>query len=97
MMFENSRYLQTVLYNRGGEVAVLKNRKRFNFPKSTCTEYQVMEGDSLDYIALKLLGSTRLGWAIMDANPQYRTELEIKAGDILYIPSYESVVEIVNV
>ena len=86
MMFENSRYLQTVLYNRGGEVAVLKNRKRFNFPTSQCTEYIVKEGDTLDYIALRKLGNTRLGWAIMDANPKYRTELDIKVGDNIYIP-----------
>lgn len=97
MMFENSRYLRTSQYNRGGETPLLKIRKRFNFPKTECTMYQVMEGDTIDYLALKFFGNTRLGWAIMDANPKYRTELDIEAGDYIYIPPYESVVSIVNV
>ena len=97
MMFENSRYLNTALYNRGGEIPVLKNRKRYPFPKEECTKYTFTETDSLVDLALKFYGNTQLGWAIMDANTQYRTELEIKAGDVIYIPSYESVVSLVNV
>ena len=97
MMFENSRYLNTALYNRGGEIPVLKNRKRYIFPKEECTKYTFTDTDSLDYLALKVYGNAQLGWAIMDANTQYRTELDIKAGDVIYIPPYESVVSLVNV
>lgn len=97
MMFENSRYLNTPMYNRDGDFAVLKNRKRYDFPKKLCTKYKFKDTDTLDYIALNFYGNTRLGWAIMDANPDYRTELEIKAGDIINIPTYESVVSLVNV
>ena len=97
MMFENSRYLNTALYNRGGEIPVLKNRKRYTFPKEECTKYTFTDTDSLDYLALKFYGNTQLGWAIMDANTQYRTELEIQSGDVIYIPPYESVVSLVNV
>ena len=97
MMFENSRYLNTTLYNRGGDTPMLKNRKRYTFPTDICTQYLVTESDTLDYLALKFYGNTRLGWAIMDANPQFRSELEIEAGDVIYIPSCESVVSLVNV
>lgn len=96
-VYENSRYLHTVLYNRKGEFPVFKNRKRFNFPESECSTYQFKEGDSLDYVAYQFYGTTQLVWAIMDANPKYRTELDIEVGDYLIIPSYESVVSIVNV
>ena len=60
MMFENSRYLNTALYNRGGEIPVLKNRKRYTFPKEECTKYTFTDTDSLDYLALKFYGNTQL-------------------------------------
>ena len=39
---------------------------------------------------------TALRWAILDANPQYRTEFDIENGDKILIPDYESVVKLVN-
>ena len=45
-----------------------------------------------DYIAYKTYGDSRLYWAILDANPQYQSELEIQVGDVLIVPAYDEVV-----
>lgn len=97
-IFENSRYLHTKMYTRlGWDNAVLQTRGRFTFVPDTCSTYEWIEGDTLDGVAFKHYGNTALRWAILDANTQYRTEFDIKSGDIILIPSYEEVVSLVNV
>lgn len=98
MLYENSRYLHTIQSNRlGWDKPTLDIRSRFSFDESRCTVYEWREGDSLDGVAYRYYESTSLRWAILDANPQYRTEFDIKNGDSILIPSYEEVVSIVNV
>ena len=60
MMFENSRYLNTALYNRGGEIPVLKNRKRYTFPKEECTKYTFTDTDSLSTTNPLMISSVKL-------------------------------------
>lgn len=98
MMFDNSRYLHTRQDNRVGfETPTLKIRQRFRFNQDNCELYEWIEGDTLDGVAFKFYENTALRWAILDANPKYRTEFDIKNGDTILIPDYDEVVEIVNV
>lgn len=97
-MYENSRYLQTPLYTRNGNQSpILKMRERFSFNIAEASIHEWVEGDSLDGIAFKYYGVCALRWAILDANPKYRTEYDIKYGDRIFIPSYDEILEIVNV
>ena len=96
-VFENSRYLHTTLSNRlGWEVPTLDIRERFVFNEANCIVYTWVEGDTLDGITYKFYSNTALRWAILDANPKYRTEFEIENGDTILIPSYTEVVNVVN-
>lgn len=97
-MFENSRYLRTPIYTRLGEDSpILKIRSRYTFNIQNATIHEWVEGDTLDGLAYKYYGITALRWAILDANPSYRSEFEIKYGDRIFIPDYDEVVDLVNV
>ena len=93
-VYQGSRYVKTPAYVHKGETLVLNIRSRANFNESSCSYYTVVKGDTLDGIAYKRYGNAQLGWAIMDANPVYQSEIEIKAGDVLKIPPYEEVVRL---
>ena len=70
MMFENSRYLNTALYNRGGEIPVLKNRKRYTFPKEECTKYTFTDTDSLSltiFLIIVSVNNTKSIFTYLDA------------------------------
>jgi len=58
--------------------------------------YQIRSGESLEFLASQFYGSPHLKWAILYANPQYTSEYEIKAGDLLTIPKREKVMDYVN-
>lgn len=97
-VFDNSRYLHTRQFTRlKWEIPTLEIRQRFTFNQEDCTNYEWCEGDTLDGVAFREYGDTALRWAILDANPKYRTEFDINNGDIILIPNYEEVVNIVNV
>lgn len=97
-IFNNSRYLRTQGYIREGfKSPILKVRDRFTFNPENFTTYTWIEGDTLDGVSYKAYGFTSLRWAILDANPKYRTEFDIRNGDVINLPSYEEVVSIVNV
>ena len=97
-MYENSRYLHTVETTRlGWDSPTLQIRERFSFNQDNCELYEWCDGDTLDGVAYKYYENTALRWAILDANPKYRTEFEIKSGDIIFIPDYDEVVDLVNV
>lgn len=98
MMFENSRYLRTPIYTRLGEDSpILKIRSRYTFNIQNATIHEWVEGDTLDGLAYKYYGIAALRWAILDANPPYRSEFEIEYGDRIFIPDYDEVVDLVNV
>lgn len=98
MMFENSRYLHTPIYSRLSEgTPILKMRSRFTFNIQKASIHEWVEGDTLDGVSYRYYGISALRWAILDANPLYRSEYDIKCGDRIFIPSYDEVVNIVNV
>lgn len=97
-VFDNSRYLHTTMHTRlGWDTPTMDFRQRFTFNEQNCEIYQWIQGDTLDGVAFKKYGSTELRWAILDANPNYNTEFDIKNGDYILIPNYDEVVDIVNV
>lgn len=92
-VYKGSRYIKTPMYQRGDSLVFgIRSRNHFNLSKATY--YTVVQRDTIDGIAYKHYGNTQLWWAIMDANPQYQSEIEIKAGDILCIPPFEEVVKV---
>lgn len=98
MIYVNSRYLHTTQMKRlGWDVPTLNIRRRFTFDGESGTMYEWTERDTLDGVSFRAYGTTAWRWAILDANPQYRTEFDIKAGERLLIPSFKDVERIVNV
>ena len=72
-------------------------RPRFSFNEDNATSYIWNVNDTLDGLATRFYYEPNLRWVILDANPQYRSEFDIKPGDVLLIPDYEEVVGIVDV
>lgn len=96
-VFEDSRYIETVVYARGDqEVPTLTNRIRHRFNLDNAKLHTWKSSDTLDGVAYKYYEITDFRWAILDANPQYRTEFDIKAGDVIYIPDFTEVVDVVD-
>lgn len=93
-VFQDSRYIKTPAYIRHGGSLILSIRERNHFNINNATFYTVVQGDTLDGIAYKQYGNAQLGWAIMDANPKYQSEVEINPGDVLTIPSFDEVVRV---
>lgn len=97
-IFEDSRYIECDVYSRGNEevpTLTLRNRHKFNLDNAITHVWK--SSDTLDGLAYKYYEIADLRWAILDANPQYRTEFDILAGDVIYIPDFEEVVDIVDV
>ena len=97
-VFDNSRYITSPLYTRGdSETPTLKLRERPVFDLDNADIHIWKSSDTLDGVAYKYYEIADLRWAILDANPQYRTEFDIQVGDSIYIPDFEEVVELVDV
>lgn len=96
-VYDNSRYINTSLDTRlDTGVQMLKIRQRYTFNLENCTQHTWCEGDTLDGVAYKYYEECALRWAILDANPKYRTEFDIQNGDIILIPDYDEVVNLVD-
>ena len=92
-VYRNSRYVFTPLIKKGGtNILALRDRAKFDLSKATF--YTFIQGDTIDGIAYRQYNNAQLAWAIMEANPRYQSELEIKPGDVLAIPPYEEVVKL---
>ncbi len=98
MIFDNSRYIRTApVIREGSKTQSLRIRPRFSFNEDNATSYLWNVNDTLDGLATRFYYEPNLRWVILDANPQYRSEFDIKPGDVLLIPDYEEVVGIVDV
>lgn len=92
MIYDGSRYIPVSPFIKNGTV-ILEPRDKVKFNNDNATYYTVIEGDTIDGIAYRLYGNAQLYWAIMDSNPQYLSEMEIKPGDSLLIPPLTEVVK----
>lgn len=90
-VYSKGRYTNTTPYVRNGTL-VFTRRNRVSFNKDRAKYYTVVLGDTMDGIAYNMYGSACLYWAIMDANPAYSSELDMKPGDVIVIPSKDEVV-----
>lgn len=93
-IYKGSRYINCRQRMKGNR-SYLTTPTRLEFSPSKCSIYQFQDGDTLDGIAYKFYGNAALWWCIMDANREYQSELEIKAGAILQIPAWEEVKAVV--
>lgn len=59
--------------------------------------YKVKVGDRLDILAQRFYNDPQKGWVILQANPEYTNEYEIKAGETLIIPKNSKEVDYSNV
>ena len=90
MIQENSRYTKTHVDILNGS-AVFKMRKRFEFNTNNALIHQFTVSDRLDGLALQYYQNPQLWWVILEANPQFRSELDIPYGTDLVIPSLNEV------
>lgn len=95
MIYQGSRYTNTKLYDRNGAL-MFKIRKPFYFNKDRAVIHTFAEYDRLDTLATKYYGNPQLSWVILEANKQYRSEFDIKMGDVLIIPNYDEVRKCLN-
>lgn len=86
--------MKTPVVIHRGDTAVLEIRERYTFDTTDATYYTVVQGDTIDGISYTQYGNAQLWWAILDANPKYQTELDIKPGDVLVIPPFDEVVKV---
>ena len=94
-IYQGSRYANNTLrtYDRG--VTLITIRQPIQFDTNKCEHYIMQRGDRIDGIAFIKYGRADLYWTILDANPQYFSELDIKIGDTILIPYLREVVKYV--
>lgn len=92
MIYRNSRYTKTPVDTTYGS-AVFKMRKRFEFNTNNAKIHQFTASDRLDGLALEYYDDPHLWWAILEANPQFKSELEIPYGTELVIPTLNEVMK----
>lgn len=92
MIYQNSRYVKTGVVDDNG-LATFKLRTRYNFGKSGALVHQFSLGDRLDGLAMTYYKDPQLWWVILEANPEFRSEIEIPYGTNLVIPSYNEVMK----
>lgn len=83
MISNTSRYKETGTYIVNN-TKILQRREMETY--KDFYKYIVIEGDTLYNIAYKCYGSETYWWRILEANPRYNTPLDIKPGDMIYIP-----------
>jgi hypothetical protein len=95
-IYEGTRYEKTAVYGYDhptkGFRPTLDRRSLFKLPAgSEVIQHQWSQGDSIDYIAYLYLGDCSLWYIILDCNTQYMSPWDIKTGDILTIPTRDTV------
>jgi len=89
-IYTNSRYTTVNLYNRDGNT-IYRRRKRIIFSEKDAVYHRYTSFDRLDLLAQYYYGDKQLYWVFLDANTQYRSELDINVGDTLLVPSFDEV------
>ena len=90
MIFSDSRYASgNVLKVQDPRNGVYRKAVYRKFPKARAQFYYYdwVEGDRIDLVANRLLGSPSFWWKIMDFNPEIIDPFSIPIGTTLRIPS----------
>ena len=90
MIYENSRYINTRIQSKDGH-SYFKLRNMMSFNLNNAKVHCFSLGERLDGLAQKYYKNPHLWWVILEANPQYKSELEIPYGANLIIPSESEV------
>jgi hypothetical protein len=94
-IFSGSRYEKAPVYTfthpSQGLVSLFGRRKIFTAPNDgEFKYYEFKDGDTIDYLAYQELGNPAYWWVIMDCNTRFTTPWDIKVGDIIKIPTTET-------
>lgn len=92
MIYRNSRYTKTEVTQIDG-VSVFKMRRRFEFSKANALVHEFKLGDRLDGLAMTYYKDPQLWWVFLEANTQYKSELDIPYGANLIVPSVNEVMK----
>lgn len=92
MFYRGTRFTHTQAYQVEGAL-VVDIRDTVEFDLTNAVYYTFVEGDTICGVAYKQYEDSDLWWAIMDANPRFQHEIEIKPGDLLLIPPREEVLK----
>jgi phage tail protein X len=96
-LYLGTRYTRTGIYDPNSQgKPILEIREKAQFNLNNATYYTVIEGDTVDGIAYKQYGNAQYYWAILDANPNYMSELDIEPGDVIAIPSLDEVLSFIG-
>lgn len=97
-VFKKSRYSTglNIYYDKVNDTPYLDFPNTSYEPTDKDFIYQVRAGESAEFLACQFYGDPTLKWIILYANPQYFSELDIKAGDSINIIAKERVNEYVN-
>lgn len=90
MIYKNSRYTNTGVEVKDGHSS-FKIRNRISFSEDNAIVHQFTLGDRLDGLAMTYYNDPQLWWVILEANPQYRCEIDIPYGSNLVIPNVNEV------
>jgi phage tail protein X len=101
MLFYGTRYSKTSAYLNFLEknnlpVVILGYREEMKYNKKDLTYYQWKQGDRLDRISYEFYGDANYTPFILDANPKYQCELDIVPGDVIAIPSFADIMEVID-
>lgn len=94
MIKKGSRYTNIpTYYPKNGKGRLFIIRERVKYDTTEAKYHTWTQSDTLDFLAYKLYGDSQLWWVLLDANPQYQSELDIKVGDLLLVPPYKQAVK----
>lgn len=93
-IYKCSRYTKVrTYYPHSGNRKIFDIRERTKYTLRNARYHTWKKLDTLDFISWTNYGNSEFWWAILDANPQYQTELDIKIGDVIAIPTFSEVVK----
>lgn len=90
MIFTDSRYSDGFIarvYDKRRNAYNASVFREFPEDSSTYYYYSWVEGDRLDIVANKMLGSASLWWKLLDFNPEIIDGFDIPTGTIIRIPN----------
>lgn len=101
MLFYGTRYSKTSAYldfmpETNLPIVILGYRPELKFKEKDLTYHLFRQGDRLDKIAYQYYGDVMYTSFILDANPKYQSELDIKPGDVIAIPPLSDIMEVVE-